>query len=1298
MSPHQNQLSILQYNTRKSRTVMVELFENARTYDIDIIAIQEPWRSPHISSYHRLKDRFDLVYPYHEDTRVCFYVNKRIPKAKWYPSYQGPDLCSLNVKMENERILRIHNIYNPGGQETDGLNALQEVLIRNKDSEQIMLGDFNLHHPHWGGLDAHLDERAEHLILMAEEFAMEQALPVGTVTYEENCQTTIDLVFTTPAITAGVVRCDIDHSLDSGSDHLPILTQLELEIVEATPDKRRNFQKIDIKRLTSTLSERLISHADLQRPISSHADWTKEEINSQITAIIESIQAAITESTPYTRISPRSKPGFTPECKDAQQRCNSLKRRWRRLLTEESWDEYKIARNFKNNLIKRSTRNAFRAFIAEACASLQMMWKKTKWARKQQNTQAGLPSLKNEEGQEVNAPGEKADLLLRSFFPPPVQADLADIDETTVYPQPHAMGSITYAEIRKAISQAPPKKAPGGDSIPNIVLKSTIEILLPHLQRIFNACLTKGYCPEHFRNSVTIVLPKPGKDHSIPKGYRPIALLNTLGKAMEFILARRIAYLAETHNLLPDTHMGGRRLRSCEHGIHYLLERIYQAWNSNKIASMLLLDVSGAYDKVSHPRLLHNLRKRGIDTSITSWIESFLSDRTTTLKTSEYTTPLTPINTGIPQGSPLSPILYLFYNSDLIDRCNTAERLNTVATGFVDDIGLLTVGNTTEETCENLRKIHKEICIPWAKQHGSKFDPGKYQLLHLSRKQDCNINQLLQLNDDQVIEATEHVRYLGVEIDNKLTWNHHVKGARSKAIKSIGALARIAGSTWGGNYKSLRQLYQAVVVPQISYCCSVWYQPEGSPGHNKTQLSSLQQIQSQAARKITGAFKATSIPALDIEAALLPVKQQLEKLTSEAVLRISISPSYGSIIKPRTQQWKSKRMQRKNRKPSPLEKHTKIFEKRYGETKTIEKLQPFSAPPNWEPPKMTICKSKQAARKLAEVSANKGYVMIYTDGSGINKKVGAAAVSPDIGSPYGIYLGPSNWFTVYSAELHGVLQALTMTAVHREEVGTRKVIINTDNQASIQAIGDPGKHSGQIYVIQAVHLVNILREQEIEVELHWIPAHVDIDGNEWADKKAKEATGWRERKVHNNNEGIDTNETAERSIYQMRMISTVRTAIRSHAMKEWTRDWTEETRGSALKRIQPTPSQRIQLLHKNVKRAKSSLITQMRTGKIGLKAFLYSRWVPGVEDESCECGSSKETVRHILLECKLYHKRRREWWKKERTESPTGAISWIDMLTVPGYVSKAADFMRSTGLIGQYQALDEDQQQGFTRV
>ena len=90
--------------------------------------------------------------------------------------------------------------------------------------------------------------------------------------------------------------------------------------------------------------------------------------------------------------------------------------------------------------------------------------------------------------------------------------------------------------------------------------------------------------------------------------------------------------------------------------------------------------------------------------------------------------------------------------------------------------------------------------------------------------------------------------------------------------------------------------------------------------------------------------------------------------------------------------------------------------------------------------------------------------MIYTDGRGINEKVGAAAVSSNIGPSFRSYFGPDTSFTVYAAELHGILQALTMVWVHPMNIPTRKVIINTDNQASIRGLGDPGKKSGQALV------------------------------------------------------------------------------------------------------------------------------------------------------------------------------------------------------------------------------------------
>ncbi len=148
--------------------------------------------------------------------------------------------------------------------------------------------------------------------------------------------------------------------------------------------------------------------------------------------------------------------------------------------------------------------------------------------------------------------------------------------------------------------------------------------------------------------------------HLFPQAYWLIALLNTIGKALEFIIAKRISYLAETYGFLPPNHFGARLSSSTEHALYYLVERVYATWNKKKIATALLLDVTGAFDNVSKNRLLNNLCIKKIDPRIMNWIGSFLTDRSTILKTNEYTSEKIHISTGIPQGSPLSPILFFF--------------------------------------------------------------------------------------------------------------------------------------------------------------------------------------------------------------------------------------------------------------------------------------------------------------------------------------------------------------------------------------------------------------------------------------------------------------------------------------------------------------------------------------------------------------------------------------------------------------------------------------------------------------
>uniref|UniRef100_A0A9Q8PJT4 RNA-directed DNA polymerase from transposon X-element n=1 Tax=Passalora fulva TaxID=5499 RepID=A0A9Q8PJT4_PASFU len=127
--------------------------------------------------------------------------------------------------------------------------------------------------------------------------------------------------------------------------------------------------------------------------------------------------------------------------------------------------------------------------------------------------------------------------------------------------------------------------------------------------------MAQGHCPKHFKESLTVVLRKPQKeDYTKLKAYRPIALLNTLGKLLEKIIAERLTNLAEEHGILPEEQMGGRKQRVTLTAVELITEQIKTLWHfgNNKAATLLLLDISGAFDNVSHQRLIHILKQKAI--------------------------------------------------------------------------------------------------------------------------------------------------------------------------------------------------------------------------------------------------------------------------------------------------------------------------------------------------------------------------------------------------------------------------------------------------------------------------------------------------------------------------------------------------------------------------------------------------------------------------------------------------------------------------------------------------------------
>jgi ribonuclease HI/exonuclease III len=1288
MNYSQEGIKILQYNVMKSRdVVMATLLRDPRIQEYDILALQEPWRNPFISTTHNpITHSFHLCFPSDSKeapARVCFFINKRIDPNRWRFTDNTRDLSTLEITTTNPTTkaatkIYIHNVYNPprsSDYRTSCLPHLRTALSAHQEGEQIILGDFNLHHELWGGLTVReRDPESDDLIDIMEEYQLSSLLPADTVTYDDkNAQTCIDLCYGTQDLIDRVIKCGVDHEMDHNSDHLPITTILDLRMISIQRAETRDWSSIEEKELRTSLARELPT---LRCPRSRHA------LDRYVGEVTKAIQSAIERTTPLKRWSSRARAGWTSECKETQAEARRLKRRNARLHTDESWEAYRVARNQKGRVIRKALLQGHRNQVESAIKSPESMWKLARWARiRGEVAPTTTPILRDPATNiEHTEPQNKAKLLKATFFPTPPEPDLQDIHGAE-YRDQISFPDITEREVLQAIASTPPKKAPGPDGIINKVLHIIAAQLAPHLTRIYNWSLRLGYCPAHFRQSTTVVLRKPGKDdYTIPKAYRPIALLNTISKLMDSIIARRISYVTEVHQLLPSTHIGGRKGRSVDHALHTIIEKVYEAWNSPEpqVASLLLLDVSGAFDNVSHARLLHNLRKRKIDERTVRWIASFLTDRSTIISFDAFKSEVYQTTTGIPQGSPLSPILYLYYNADLIETCN--REPNTLATGYIDDIAILRWGSSIKETCNGLEKTMQRATV-WAKRHASVFAPSKFQLTHHTRRrQVADVDCYIQI-EQTIIHPSESSKYLGVTLDTALNWKQHIQNLKIKISKSIGALASLAGSTWGAGVTELRKIYQAVVIPQMMYGCSAWsVAHEHGEGYTKQTIDSLKTLQAKAGRIIGGAYKATSGPALDVELHLLPIEHQIWKTSAETVSRILSSDRMPTLAG--FQLFRTTRSRwRKEPYLSPLE-HTyrRLRQRRGASIEDQEVIPPFLVPPWWQGPIVRIASCAKTARTQHKefLKHPSNSLFVYTDGSGINNHVGAAAVSPLTRCTKLAYMGDSETSTVYAAELQGIRLALQI-ADEDAERGNKKdrLIIFTDNQAAIRTFQKPTGKSGAYIVADAIQLIDKLQgDRETRVELRWVPAHTGIWGNEAADRAAKRAA--------KQNVGAGQNENAMQTrTYHLQ--ATLKTWVKRQTRAEWTNSWKTETRGRTTFKHTPQPSHKILRLHHGLKKWQSALLIQMRTEKIGLRDFLWKRRVREVDDPGCDCGEGRQTVDHILLRCRTYNDLRR------RVFGRGGRIDLRAILNEPKLATKAIRFMEQTHLLGQFRSCDTAQ-------
>ena len=245
------------------------------------------------------------------------------------------------------------------------------------------------------------------------------------------------------------------------------------------------------------------------------------------------------------------------------------------------------------------------------------------------------------------------------------------------------------------------------------------------------------------------------------------------------------------------------------------------------------------------------------------------------------------VDLGIPQGSPISPILYLFYNADLLEE-SLDISLSITPMGFVDDISLLTFSETTIRNVRNLKKAYRK-CLNWARSHGSRFNPEKSELIHFIGRKRGAYDTPITLEGEK-IKPSKTIRLLGVYLDRGLTYKAHFEALNTKIPKLLSALKSVTASTWGTSLLDARKLYRGAIRPILAYGALFWYPKDSN--RVETLKKSLESIQGRFLRAITGAYKAASIEALEIETFIEPLDLYLEKSASQGAAR-QILRGYG---------------------------------------------------------------------------------------------------------------------------------------------------------------------------------------------------------------------------------------------------------------------------------------------------------------------------------------------------------------------------------------------------------------------
>jgi len=1122
------------------------------------------------------------------------------------PSISDIEEITIEIRL-HQQVIRIVNIYNPPNNDID-LQKYNQMALR---PNTILLGDFNAHSTLFGGnitdklgdtLEKFIDDN--NLILLNDR--------TGTHIKPNGDTTAIDLTIASPNLS---MKCNWSvESTSLGSDHYPILINLNEPPITSSYNthryiyKRANWQ--DFKESSK---------------ITFSNDLKNEDITTYCSNINRAIINAADHSIPVCHAKNRCRkvPYWNKKCSDAIFNRNKAEKKMKRTKDLQDCIHYRLQKAIAQRTLRIEQYN----YWTDYCNSLNNNTNLTsvwRMAKKMTgvNSNTNIPTLNKNNIQHVTDL-EKANLIANT-----IASNSADINYSTAFQQ-HRINMETkwradtdtsinlpyidainekfeIHELTAAIKQCNRNSAPGNDDITYQLLKKLPNLALKKLLEFFNYLWEREQIVPEWKESIIIPIPKPGTDKSNPQSYRPIALTSALCKIQERLITTRLTWLLEKNNIINPNQSAYRKHRSTLDHLIRLQDSINKSINTKGTTIAIFFDFSKAFDMLWKNGLIYKMKKHGINGKIINWIEDFLSNRKIRVNVNNTLSDSYTLENGTPQGSVISPILFLLIINDF-----PSNKTTNISTSlFADDSAIWTSGRNTEHLVKILKPRVEEIVV-WCNQWGFKLNENKTTAVIFSNSRKAR-NKTVNLDiNGKTIATAPTAKFLGLTFDQQLTWKPHISNIVDKTKRKINLLRSITGQRWGANKTTLLRIYRTLIRPKIEYGFELFLTA------SKTTLQKLVTLQNTCLRICTGAMKTTATDILYNECGELPLKLRIQSSLAKYSCKIATSNDNPAkeILQDSWQNHYGKYAS--GQEPIFTQTH------QYHQNNNLEAITVKSEPP-WNREDIKTDTSlhthlrkedpphHQYLTALNHIKNYENHLHIYTDASQNTQHLAGAAfyIHEDL---YEREIRLPNQTSVHTAEIYAIKAAVDYiySDSSRHDIN---LAIFSDSLSAIETISKSNlssynTNSISMSIIDTIHL---LQENNISTTIIWIPGHVGIRGNEIADKIAKNS-------VLRTHPTIDLQTTLQDKYH----------SIDQKIQIEWQNSYKESKTGHHYKLLHPSVNSSIKYSCKN--RQQETLITRLRLGKCHLNKYLHE--INAHPTGLCQYCNTPETVEHYVLNC-----------------------------------------------------------------